>query len=141
MKQIVRLASLAIAVATTAVVISCNADTAPDPHAPHQLLPTEGSLLDNGCVQGSDSVVWNFDWSDVPGATQYYLYVQHQGTVFALIDDSTLTQSSFHYSQLSGYTNDLLGWQWWVRAKVDGAFGSWAGPLNFTVEAANTDCP
>lgn len=142
MNLIHRLVSLAAAVTATAIVVSCNSDaTATDPNVPQLQTPAEGAVLDNGCVQGNDSLVWDFDWSDVPGATEYHLFVQHQGSPFAQIDDSVLTQSSFHYSQVATYTSDLAAWHWWVRAKVDGAFRNWGGPLDFTVEPANTDCP
>ena len=142
MKLIHRLVSLAAAVTATAIVISCSSSTtAPDPNVPQLQSPGEGAVLDNGCVQGNDSLVWDFDWSDVAGATEYHLFVQHQGSPFAQIDDSLITQSSFHYSLVSGYTSDLAAWRWWVRAKVNGVYQNWGGPLDFSVEPSTTDCP
>jgi hypothetical protein len=142
MKLIHRLVSLAAAVTATAIVLSCSTNAiAPDPSVPQLLAPVEGAVLDNGCVPGNDSLVWDFDWSDVPGATGYELFVQHQGSAFAEIDDSLITQSSFHYSLVASYTSDLTAWRWWVRAKVNGADHGWGGPVDFSVEAVNTDCP
>src|SRR4051812_36487060 len=137
MKQIIRLASLTGAV--IAVLIACSDSASPDPFVPQLLSPEAGAMLDNGCPTGSDSIVWNFQWSAVDGATAYELYVSNLTSIFAQIDDSTLTTTSYHYSQPT-FTNSTAGWNWWVRAKVNGEYKNWAGPQSFTVEAANTDC-
>jgi hypothetical protein len=131
---------IAVVLVFIATVLACNSDSAPDPNVPQLVTPVSGAVLDNGCVPGVDSVVWDFDWADVPGATQYQLYVRNGTSVFAMINDSTLTQSSFHFSQ-STYTPNTTDWVWWVRARVGGTFHDWAGPRDFSVEEPNTDCP
>jgi hypothetical protein len=124
-----------------ALAIACGDSTNPDPNVPKLLSPAEAEVLDNGCVPDADSIVWNFDWADVPGATAYELFVSNGTGVFSTIDDSTITASNYHFSQANNYTNSTTGWLWWVRAKVDGSFHDWAGPRDFSVEAVNTDCP
>jgi hypothetical protein len=141
MKKTTSLRRLALCAAAVGAVMSCNSDTSPDPNVPKFVTPAEGAVLDNGCVPNSDSIVWDFSWTAVPNATAYHLYVNNVSSVFATIDDSTLTGTSFHYSRLATYENLTTGWQWWVRAEVNGVFHDWAGPRAFAVEPVNTDCP
>lgn len=131
---------IALGLVVVLALVACNSESAPDPSVPQLVAPASGAVLDNGCVPGVDSVVWDFDWSDVAGATEYQLYVRNASSVFAMINDSTLTQSSFHFSQ-DTYTPNTTDWVWWVRARVDGTFRAWAGPRDFVVEEPNTDCP
>ena len=44
---------------------------------PTLVAPTEGTLMDNGRLDGTDSIVWDFDWSDCAEATEYHLYVRN----------------------------------------------------------------
>jgi len=139
MKQLARLAFLTGAVAAT--LLACSDATTPDPFLPALLSPAQGALLDNGCATGSDSIVWDFDWGEVAGASVYHLYVNNGTSVFAQIDDSLIAGTSYHYSAPATFTNTTTGWNWWVRAKVNGEYKNWSGPLGFTVEPVNTDCP
>jgi hypothetical protein len=122
-------------------VVACSNESAPDPSVPQLLAPVAGAILDNGCVPEIDSIVWDFDWSDVAGATEYHLFVRNAGDVFAIINDSTITESSYHLSRATTYTGLTTDWVWWVRARVDGTFHDWGGPRGFNVEDPNTDCP
>ena len=49
------------------------------PCVPSLILPTSGAILDNGCTDRSNGHIWDFDWSDCPGITQYHLYVYRPG--------------------------------------------------------------
>ena len=138
MKQNFRMAALGAAL--VAVIVACNSSTSPDPNVPTLVSPEENAVMDNGCVTGGDSIAWTFQWSAVPNATSYELFVGHIGDAFAFIDDST-SQTTFHYDNVGGYTSALAGWHWWVRATVNGVKQGWAGPRDFTVETINTDCP
>jgi len=108
--------------------------------APSLILPENGDLLDNGCVIGGDLMTWEFDWSDVPGASQYNLWVKHPSATMPAID-SVFGASGYTYSEF-GYTEELFGWEWRVRAGSGGDnWGSWSETWVFDVEPANTDCP
>lgn len=141
MKEAVRSTLLLGTLAGAVALLACNGSTAPDPNVPSLIAPAANAVLDNGCVPNGDSLVWDFDWSDVPGATKYELTVLNTNAIFAEIDDSTLTASSYHYSKVATYTNLTTGWLWWARAYVNGSWQAWAGPRAFSVEAVSTDCP
>ena len=110
------------------------------PCIPSLISPEEGAVLDNGRTDGLDDIVWDFDWSDCAGATQYHLYVIHAGAGLPMIDDSNISSSSYHYVG-HGYIIDQnrYNWTWKVRAKVDGQWGGWSGTRTFDVEPVNSD--
>ena len=64
---------------------------------PTLLKPAAGATLDNGTIDGSKLLVWEFDWSDVPGATQSHLYVIAAAGAVPMINNPTLTSSSHPY--------------------------------------------
>ena len=99
--------------------------------------PAAGATLDNGAFDGSKAYAWDFDWSDVPGATQYHLYViGPKGKVPPFINNPTLTSSSSNrFETKGGYVADsnLLGWRWKVRALVNGVWSDWSEERTFDV--------
>ncbi|OGO39620.1 MAG: hypothetical protein A2147_09870 [Chloroflexi bacterium RBG_16_57_8] len=101
--------------------------------------PAEGAFVDNGRFDRSDDIIWDFDWSDVPGASQYQLFVKGKLATITLIDTMT-TSSSFHYVSPASYIADhnRFGWTWKVRALVDAQWGDWA-TVTFNVEPLNSD--
>jgi hypothetical protein len=107
---------------------------------PVPLAPLAGAVLDNGCYDRTNAMTWSFDWSDVPGATAYHLFVQHATAPIPLVDDATIATSSFEYTSSGAYTLNLDGWQWKVRAQVGGTFGDWSPVTTFAVEPIDTDC-
>lgn len=109
---------------------------------PALISPVEGAVMDNGREDGLDDVVWDFDWSDCPGATEYHLYVKLPSALNPLIDDQTITSSSYHYVS-TGYIIDAnrFGWTWKVGVKVDGMWHRWTETRTFDVEPVNTDPP
>jgi hypothetical protein len=115
--------------------------TQPEPSPPGLLAPADGAVLDNGCVSASDPLVWEFDWSDVPGATAYELYVRQFTATAPAIDATDVTTSSYRREAM-GYIGPvkLEGWEWRVRAKVDGADQDWSATRRFSVEPLDTDC-
>jgi hypothetical protein len=116
---------------------------APIVTVPVLLSPADGATLDNGCVDHADPKTWDFDWSDVPDATSYHLYVKHPDPLvqFPAIDRSDLT-SSMYRDQGRGYIPSLLlrGWEWRVRAEVRGVLQDWSRTGIFHVEPVDTDC-
>ncbi len=114
------------------------------PAAPTLVIPTLvtpviGALLPNGCFDFSRQRVWDFDWSDVPGATAYHLYVIGPTATNPVIDIEQLSASSYR-STSTGWNNTLDGWQWRVRARVGGTFRDWSETRTFSVDAPNRGC-
>jgi hypothetical protein len=113
------------------------------PPPPTLVSPANGALMDNGCQPPKqNNVTWDFDWSDVPGATAYHIRVW-RNPALPFINDMNVTSSAYHFDKPQGYVsnNNLLGWRWRVRAKVHGAWGPWSIARSFRVEKLNTDCP
>jgi hypothetical protein len=112
--------------------------TAPPP-APMLSSPQNGAILDNNCDDLSDSIEWDFDWSDVADATKYQIYVIGSNTT--PIIDTEVTSSSYSYTD-SGYIADAnrLNYTWMVRAGNADGWSEWSEERNFDVEPLNTDC-
>jgi hypothetical protein len=109
---------------------------------PDLITPGSGAVLDNGCIEKTDSIAWDFDWADCPGATHYHLFVQEPSKQTSIIDNANITTSSFHFYSTSVYIKDAdrFGWKWKVRAKINGVWGAWSSERTFDVEPVNTDC-
>ncbi|MFH1032494.1 MAG: TRAP transporter substrate-binding protein DctP [Chloroflexota bacterium] len=104
--------------------------------------PDEGALLDNGRFDGYDRIIWNFDWSDVPGATQYQIYVIGDTSPAPTIN-TQISYSNYHwenYGSIGGGNVDQnrFGWTWKVRALVNGVWSGWS-QRTFNVEPVDTD--
>ncbi|MGH9461909.1 MAG: PASTA domain-containing protein [Vicinamibacteria bacterium] len=108
---------------------------------PSLVAPRDGAILDNGCGDQSDWVVWDFDWSDVSGASTYHLFVIGPGASVPAIDESNLN-ASFHREESLSYIagHNLRGWRWKVRASVSGEWAAWSEEGTFDVEPLDTDC-
>lgn len=117
---------------------------APPPAAPVLISPANGALMDNGCKPKADGITWDFDWSDVPGATAYHIKVFRNPNI-PLINQMNVQQSSYHY--VSAPSDHIINsntnlWRWMVRAKAPtGGWGRWSTARAFRVEKLNTDCP
>ena len=102
--------------------------------------PAEGAVMDNGRIDHTDPVVWDFDWSDCPDADRYHLYVVAPGATVPLINVHSSQSSSYrHHSSMYVRNDWLAGWRWQVRAEVDGEWGKWSGIRTFDVEPPDTD--
>lgn len=113
------------------------------PAAPMLISPANGALMDNGCKPRPDGITWDFDWSDVPGATAYHIKVFRNPNL-PLINKMNVQPSSYHYVSAPNdhiINSNLNLWRWMVRAKVHGAWGRWSAVRAFRVEKLNTDCP
>jgi hypothetical protein len=133
------LASLFLVSTSTPLVISA---TPLAPHIPVLVSPTNGTVMDNGCAPKADGITWDFDWSDVPGATAYHIRVWKNPALPIINTD--VPSSSYHYASAPSdhiINSNLNGWRWMVRAKVRGVWGPWSRVGNFRVEKLNTDCP
>ena len=112
------------------------------PLVPTLALPAEGGLADNACtLDQSEAVVWDFDWSDVPGASSYELWVKHRNSAQPEIDQTGLQTSSHRAGRFVVLEGDMLqGWEWKVRAVVNGAPQPWSKTGTFSIEPLDTDC-
>jgi len=111
---------------------------------PTLIAPGEGAVLDNGRTDSLDDIIWDFDWSDCEGATQYHLFVKYPGAgISPVIDDDTIKDSSYHSVSPGSYIaeQNRHGWTWKVRAKIGGQWGEWSETRTFDVEPLNTDPP
>lgn len=109
---------------------------------PTLISPANGVVMDNGCQDKSNGITWDFDWSDVPGATEYQIRVW-KNPALPLINNAPTPTSNFHYDSPQSYiiNSNLTGWRWMVRAKVRFRWGPWSRVGYFSVERLNTDCP
>lgn len=113
------------------------------PPAPMLISPANGAVMDNGCQNMSNGITWDFDWSDVPGATAYHIRVWRNPALPVLNNMNAPPSSSFQYDSSQTYiiNSNLNGLRWMVRAKVHGNWGPWSIVRSFRVEKLNTDCP
>jgi len=103
--------------------------------------PQANAILDNGRRDGLDNIVWDFDWSDCPGASEYHLYVIGPNTTKPKIDNSAITSSSYQYISAGSFIAEQSRstWTWRVRARVNGQWGEWSETRVFNVEPVDTD--
>jgi hypothetical protein len=108
---------------------------------PTLISPVNGAVMDNGCQDRSNGVTWDFDWSDVPGATAYHIRVW-KNPALPVVNQNVAT-SDYHHDSPQTYiiNTNLTGWRWMVRARVGKLWGHWSRVGFFRVERLNTDCP
>lgn len=104
---------------------------------PQLISPEPGAVLDNS-TGSPDSAVWDFDWMDIEGATQYHIYIKYPSAANPAIDKNNITESSFIFASV-GTLKYHYGWTWKVRALVDGIWSDWSETRTFDVEFVNTD--
>jgi hypothetical protein len=106
---------------------------------PRLVSPETGEVMDNGC-DGSNSVDWRFAWTPVAGATRYHLWVARDGSANPAVNQQV---SATEWAEARpGYiaSHNLAGWQWRVRAMVNGVWSQWSQGRRFVVEPLGTDC-
>ena len=104
---------------------------------PELLSPINNEIVDNGCTNGEDKAIWDFDWTDILDAEYYHLYVISDGYQHPGIDDSTIENSFYHFE--AGYTG-TGPWRWRVRAMINGFWYNWSEIGTFYAEPVNSDC-
>ena len=97
--------------------------------------------MDNGCESGSNAIVWDFDWTDVNGATEYQLIVTGPRAIRPIID-TVVRESSYRHERAGSYIieQNRHGWRWKVRARTGTDWMQWSPERTFDVEPSNTDC-
>ena len=115
----------------------------PPPPPPELISPQSDAVLDNNCPDRSDYVEWYFDWSDVPEASWYCLYVApKQDPVHSAIQ-KWVYSSSYHYLDPNVYFAETMldDWFWWVHVHNDITNQwSYSEVRYFRIEPPGTDC-
>jgi len=108
--------------------------------SPALIEPAEGAFLDNGCYNGSETMLWNFVWDECQDAERYELYVIGPGASIPSISTQT-SNTSYTKWVNDAYISESnqYGWIWRVRAMIDGEWGSWS-ERTFNVEPPDYDC-
>ena len=127
---------------------SCGGGSAPaNPTAqltgcvPTLLSPAAAAVLDNGCLDFSNPIVWDFAWSECPGADAYHLYVIGGSATIPTIDELGLTTTTYHSEKAAWIGGAYAhGWRWRVASKQRGVWNDWSAERTFDVEPLNTDC-
>ena len=81
--------------ASSKITVSFPSANTPASSTAKLISPLNGVLMDNGRTDWRDNIVWDFDWSDVKGATRYQLYVTGDNVPNPMIDTIT-SVSSYH---------------------------------------------
>jgi eukaryotic-like serine/threonine-protein kinase len=101
---------------------------------PKLLGPMSGATLNNGSLDGNKPMVREFDWSDVPGASQYHLYLIGPGAKYPSINLPTLATSEYRHESKAWIANpNRLAWRWKVRALVESVWTEWSEERSFDV--------
>lgn len=103
------------------------------------LAPAEGELMDNGRDDGTDAIIWDFEWSSCGEATVYHFEL-FPPFFPEPIQSHPVSEPSFHIFNSGSYIPDVnrFNWRWRVRSLIDGELGPWA-EATFDVEPVNTD--
>ena len=121
--------------------VSATADDVIQVCVPTLLTPEEAAVMDNGCGNRENGILWEFDWSECAGAGSYEIYVKQRNQQEPLVDNAGLTTSAFTLLDDRVVPEESRrGWFWKVRAEVNGVLGNWSPERNFDIEPVNTDC-
>jgi hypothetical protein len=108
---------------------------------PELMTPEAGAVLENGNGDGSAQMVWEFTWSEVPGATAYQIYVIHKKARNPMIHRNVESASYRHVGKGYVANHNLEGWTWKVRARIDGQWTPWSEVRDFQVKPLESDPP
>lgn len=115
------------------------AAAAPPPATLSLLNPANHALMDNGCMNQTNGIDWDFTWSGLPGASAYQLVVMGARAVNPAVNVTIPGTSYQHRRQAYIVGANQQGWVWKVRAQVNGEWGAWV-ERSFDVESVDTDC-
>ena len=106
------------------------------PSPPMLLGPPEGAVLADKGRAENEGKSWDFHWSPVAQAVKYHLRIIGPGDNEPLIDNSELTDSSFHCKGIVPSPGaDRRGWRWKVRAMVASqTWTDWSPERKFDVQ-------
>lgn len=106
--------------------VTSNPRGQPQKITPPELIFPLGLPMPNGCYAKTCEHTWKFLWDSVPGATLYNLYVKHPDAENPVINVNI--EKTFYWHTALGYVSDenRFGWEWKVRAKVNGKWSSYS---------------
>lgn len=78
---------------------------------------------------------WTFSWENCPNASFYQLYVIGPGAKNPLVNVNNLRTTYYRFRRSSYGVTKTEGWKWYVRAYVNGRWGSWSDPRFFGVSS------
>lgn len=109
---------------------------------PSLISPANGAVMDNGCLDKSNGVTWDFNWNNVPGATAYHIRVWRNPNL-PVVNNTNVVSSDYQHDSPQSYiaNQNLAGWRWMVRARVGSVWGPWSVVRIFRPEPVDTDCP
>ena len=103
---------------------------------PELKAPRNGAVLDNGCTDRQDDIIWYFEWGAVKGAERYHLYVKGSAASIPIIDNRNIDATFFRFRSHGGYIADRnrFDWRWKVKCRVNGIWSDWSNERYFDVE-------
>lgn len=103
---------------------------------PRVVSPAARARVDNGAIKKAVTRTWHFQWTAVPGATEYQLYVVGPNSVNPLVNRMGIVGTTYSETRSSGYVahHKLYGWSCKVRAKVNGMWMPWSAERKFNVK-------
>jgi WD40 repeat protein len=108
-----------------ATAVAATQEVPPQVSAPTLKSPAHRGQLPGNTPRGQKNTsTWDFDWDDVPGATNYHLFVKHPDALNPVLDNTTLKKSDYKHPILD--VGLQMGWEWRVRAMVDGKWTDWS---------------
>lgn len=121
---------------------NCNGFIDEEAGIPTLVEPEDNAVMDNGCKNGLDSLVWSFDWEEFYGANEYQLLVKRERATKNEVLVNT-EKPGYTYLKIGLYIPDehLKGWSWKVRVRVGSDWGLFSQARYFEIEPVNTDCP
>ena len=101
------------------------------PAPPHPISPGPGVVMPN-IVDGI--LTWGFDWSDVPGATEYRIEVSQADASRPFLIKDGIGESHYLHTKRAFSLSRLDEWTWRVAAKEGGVWTEWSMRTQFQVE-------
>ncbi|TWU50661.1 hypothetical protein Poly51_39540 [Rubripirellula tenax] len=96
---------------------------------PQLIHPATDASVKNGPPQE-----WRFEWSEVENATEYELFVIHPDDDTPVVFVDGIREANYlHIEDKFVEQEQLQGWLWRVRAKVDGDWMPWSALEQFNV--------
>jgi hypothetical protein len=117
---------------------------------PALLSPTAGAVMDNGRMDGKDTIEWDFEWSPAPQWARYEIEVWGPHATIPVVKATVFTNERYHHSS-TGYIaeQNRQGWKWKVRAGFNMVdlqnqrswieWRPWSAEQTIDVEPADTD--
>jgi hypothetical protein len=125
-----------------AVLILITSVVASSQSPPELVSPSPMQEMDNGCMDRSNGIEWDFEWRQVDGATRYQIWVKSDAAPIAAINGKTVKTTTYEHRAPKTYIGGRpTNWSWRVRARVGSKWTEWSAEQKFTIEPLNRDCP